>query len=176
MSRVDITELILNDHHRQRQAFAVLDDIDRSDRERLSLVWGDLAEFLEVHAAAEELVFYPELLRVADPDSEETKDAIGDHNDIRDAIREAADHEVGSDAWWAAVGKCRAANTEHMGEEEDEGLADFRRHASLEERDELGVRFEAAKTAPVAPTLPREDKDPDTYVDEHGGDDASETS
>jgi hypothetical protein len=164
---VDITELILNDHHRQRQAFAVLDDIDRSDVERLSLVWGDLAEFLEVHAAAEELVFYPELLRLADPDSEETKDAIGDHNQIRDAIHEASKHEVGSEQWWQAVGKCRSANTEHMGEEEDEGLADFRRHATLEERDDLGVRFEAAKTAPVAPTLPREDKDPEGYVEEH---------
>jgi hypothetical protein len=169
---VDITELILNDHHRQRQAFAVLDDIDRSDTERLSLVWGDLAEFLEVHAAAEELVFYPELLRIADPDSEETKDAIGDHNDIRDAIHEAERHKVGSDGWWTAVGKCRSANTEHMGEEEDEGLADFRRHASLEERDEIGLRFEAAKTAPIAPTLPRDDKDPETYVEEHSEGDA----
>jgi hypothetical protein len=166
MEPVDITELILNDHHRQRQAFALLDDVDRSDVGRLALVWGDLAEFLEVHAAAEELVFYPELLRLADPDSEETKDAIGDHNQIRDAIHEASGHEVGSDAWWTAVGKCRSANTEHMGEEEDEGLADFRRHASLEERDELGIRFEAAKTAPVAPTLPREDKDPEGYVEE----------
>jgi hypothetical protein len=169
---VDITELILTDHHRQRMAFAVLDDIDRSDISRLSLVWGDLAEFLEVHAAAEELVFYPELLRIADPDSEETKDAIGDHNQIRDAIREASEHDVGSEAWWRAVGKCRAANTEHMGEEEDEGLADFRRHASLEERDELGLRFEAAKTAPVAPTLPREDKDPESYVEEYADGDA----
>jgi hypothetical protein len=169
---MDITELILTDHHRQRQAFAVLDDIDRGDVERLSLVWGDLAEFLEVHAAAEELVFYPQLLRIADPDSEETKDAIGDHNAIRDAIQEASRHDVGSDGWWAAVGRCRSANTEHMGEEEDEGLADFRRHASLEERDDLGLRFEAAKTAPVAPTLSRDDTDPQTYVEEHSEGDA----
>jgi hypothetical protein len=59
-----------------------------------------------------------------------------------------------------------------MGEEEDEGLADFRRHATLEDRDELGVRFEAAKTAPVARTLSREDTDPETYVEEHSEDDA----
>jgi hypothetical protein len=164
---VDITGLILNDHHRQRQAFALLDDVDPADTERLGLVWGDLAEFLEVHAAAEEAVFYPELLKQADADGEETKDAIGDHNDIRDAVAQAAEHDVGSDAWWKAVGRARTANTEHMGEEEDEGLADFRKHASLELRDELGVRFEAAKTAPVAPTLPREDKDPDDYVEEN---------
>jgi len=164
---VDITALILDDHHRQRQAFARLDDADTGDTERLGLVWGELAAFLEVHAAAEEAVFYPELLRRADADGEETKDAIGDHNDIRGAVAESARHTVGSEAWWAAVGKARSANTEHMGEEEDEGLADFRRHADLELRDRLGLAFEAAKSAPVAPTLDQGDKDPDGYVAEH---------
>jgi len=164
---VDITELILDDHHRQRQAFARLDDIDTGDTERLALVWEQLASFLEVHAAAEEAVFYPELLKRADPDGEETKDAIGDHNDIRDAIAEAAGEQVGSSAWWDAVGKARSANTDHMGEEEDEGLPDFRRHASLELRDELGLRFEAAKNPKVAETLDQDDKDPDTYVEEN---------
>ncbi len=162
---MDITELILDDHHRQRQAFARLDDIDRSDTERLGLVWEQLAEFLELHAAAEEAVFYPELLKHADPDGEETKDAIGDHNDIRDAVAEAAREQVGSDAWWKAVGDARSANTEHMGEEEDEGLPDFRRHATLELRDELGLRFEAAKSPKVAETLDLGDKDPDEYVE-----------
>ncbi len=164
---MDITELILNDHHRQRQAFAVLDDVDPTDHKRLGDIWADLANFLDVHAAAEEAVFYPELLKKADPDAAETKDAIGDHNDIRDAVAEAANHKVGTEKWWAAVGKARKANTEHMGEEEDEGLADFRRHASLELRAELGVKFEAAKTTAQAPKLDQTDKDPDDYIDEN---------
>jgi len=145
MSGVDITDLILNDHHRQRQMFALLDNVDPSDTERLALVWGDVADFLEVHAAAEEVVFYPELLKHADPDREETLDAITDHNDIRNGVSEAA-------------------------KEEDEALADFRKHSSLELRHELAVEFEAAKTAPVAPTLPREDKDPEEYVEAHTDD------
>lgn len=161
---MDITELILDDHHRQRQAFARIDDIDRTDIERLTLVWETLADFLEVHAAAEEEVFYPELLKKADPGGDETRDAIGDHNDIRDGIAEAARQEVGTDAWWAAVAKARSANTEHMGEEEDGGLADFRQHASLALRDELGLRFEAAKTPRVADTLDQGDKDPEAYI------------
>lgn len=164
---MDITELILTDHHRQRQAFAVLDDVDRADTERLAALWAELANFLEVHAAAEEAVFYPQLLHYADRSGEETKDAIADHNDIRDAVAEAATHEVGSDAWWTAVGKARTANTEHMGEEEDEGLPDFRRHASLEVRDQLAVQFEAAKTAAFAPSLDQSDKDPETYIHDH---------
>lgn len=164
---MDITELILDDHHRQRQGFARLDDVDRSDTERLRLVWGELAQFLEVHAAAEEAVFYPELLRVADADGAETKDAIGDHDDIRDAVAASARHDVGSDAWWKAVGDARTANTEHMGEEEDEVLPDFRRTSALSARHEIGLRFEAAKAEPVRSRLDMDDKDPDTYVAEH---------
>lgn len=162
---MDITEQILEDHHRQRQAFARLDDVARSDTESLTLVWEQLADFLEVHAAAEEEVFYPALLEHGDPDREETKDAIMDHNEIRDAIAEAAEHPAGSDAWWKAVGEARTANTDHMGEEEDEGLPDFRRHASLELRAELGTRFEAAKNPRVADELDQSDKDPEEYVE-----------
>lgn len=161
---MDITDLILADHHEQRRAFARLDDTPKDDVESLGFLWNDLAHFLEVHAAAEEAVFYPELLRVADEDGEETKDAIGDHNDIRDGIREAAEHEVGSDGWWKGVWKARESNTEHMGEEEDEGLASFRQAASLEKRAELGKLFQVAKTRPVEKLLDTSDKDPDEYV------------
>ena len=164
---MDITDQILDDHHQQRRAFARLDDVDRADTEDLGLIWNRLAYFLEVHAAAEEAVFYPELLRQADQSGAETKDAIHDHNEIRDAVADVAHHPSGSDAWWAAVGKARKANTEHMGEEEDDGLADFRRHASLELRHDLAVRFEAAKAAPVAAGLDFTDKDPSGYIAEH---------
>ena len=165
---MDITELILEDHHRQRQAFARLDGVDPSDTIALRLLWGELAHFLEAHAAAEEAVFYPELLRRADEDGEETRDAIGDHNDIRNAVADSAKHEVGVPEWWEAVGRARSANTEHMGEEEDEGLADFRKHAPLEQRHALGILFEVAKTRPVESELDTADKDPDEFIDENG--------
>jgi len=167
---VDITDLILDDHHRQRLAFARLDDVDRADWENIGLIWNRLAQFLELHAAAEEAIFYPELLRQADQSGAETKDAIHDHNEIRDAVADVAQHPVGSDAWWAAVGKARKANTDHMGEEEDDGLPDFRRHASLELRHQLAVQFEATKAAPVAAALDYTDKDPARYIAEHAPD------
>lgn len=165
---MDITDLILEDHHRQRKAFALLDDVDPADTDRLGAIWSDLADFLEVHAAAEEKVFYPALLAVGDPDREETQDAIADHNEIRTAIADAARADVGSDAWWKAVGEARSANTEHMGEEEDEGLPDFRKHATLADRADLGLAFEAAKAAPEQAELDLSEKDPDDYVEEHG--------
>ncbi len=165
---MDITQLILDDHNEQRRLFAILEEIDRTDTAALNAVWTRLAAFLEVHAEAEEQLFYPELLRVgkgaggADPEAE-TKDAIGDHNDIRDAVAEVADHEVGSEGWYDAVAKANEANSDHMAEEEREGLTDFRRHAELPLRHDLAVAFitfEARHFAGVEPV----DKDPASYV------------
>jgi len=163
---MDIADLILEDHHRQRRAFAVLDDTHPDDLARLGAIWGDLAAFLETHAAAEEKVLYPEVLKLSDPDASETKDAIGDHNDIRDAIAVAQTRAAGTAGWWQAVGAARSANTEHMGEEEDDVLPAFRRRAGVELRVRLGVAFEAAKSTSSAQELDISDKDPEQYVNE----------
>ena len=168
---MDITQLILDDHHEQRRLFAILEQVDRSDTDTLGAVWARLAAFLELHAAAEEEIFYPALLRVgiqarrAGLAEDETVDAIGDHNDIRDAVVSAGGYPVGSDEWYAAVTAANLANSDHMGEEEREGLTDFRRLASLQLRHDLAVAFvafEARHYAGVAPV----DKDPQQYVRE----------
>ncbi len=167
---MDITQLILDDHHEQRRRFAILEHIDRNDSAALSAVWQRLAEFLEVHAEAEEQLFYPELLRVGKgvegtSPKAETVDAIGDHNDIRDAVAAVADHEVGSDGWYDAVAKANEANSDHMAEEEREGLTDFRRHAGLQLRHDLAVAFAAFEATHVTGVTPV-DKDPESYVRE----------
>ena len=59
---MDITQLILDDHYEQRRRFAMLEQLDPGDAAALGAVWSRLAVFLEVHAAAEEQIFYPELL------------------------------------------------------------------------------------------------------------------
>ena len=61
---MDITQLILDDHHEQRRLFAVLEQIGDDDIDSLKAVWRRLAAFLEVHAKAEEDFFYPDLLAV----------------------------------------------------------------------------------------------------------------
>lgn len=164
---MDITDLVLNDHHRQRQAFALLDEIDPQDTTQLAAVWADLAAFLETHAAAEEAVLYPVVLQHSDPTAAETKDALKDHNKIRDAISRAAAAEVGSQQWWQAVGNARSENTEHMGEEEDDVLQHLRRRVGIEHRSNLGLAFEAAKTAKQSRQLDETNKDPQEYVAAH---------
>ena len=61
---MDITQLILDDHHEQRRLFAIMEQVGRADTGTLSAVWERLSSFLELHAAAEEEIFYPELLQV----------------------------------------------------------------------------------------------------------------
>jgi hypothetical protein len=167
---MDITQLILDDHHEQRRLFAILEQIDRADTRSLAAIWGRLSAFLEVHAEAEERHFYPALLHVGrgaggKPSADaETEDAIKDHNEIRDAVAAVAGHDVGSDAWYAAVAKANKANSEHMGEEEREGLTDFRRSAALALRHELAVAFATFEARHFAGVVPV-DKDPKAYVE-----------
>ena len=168
---MDITELILDDHREQRRLFAMLEQIDRTDTEALAAVWGRLGIFLELHAAAEEKLFYPALLQVglagrrAAGVEEETLDAIHDHNEIRDAVTEVARHQVSTDAWYAAVAAANLANSDHMAEEEREGLTDFRRLAGLQRRHDLAVAFAAYEARNYA-GVPVVDKDPEAYVRE----------
>jgi Hemerythrin HHE cation binding domain len=166
---MDITQLVLDDHHEQRRRFALLEQMDSAGVAALSAVWARLAVFLEVHAAAEEEIFYPELVKLAlapqplaraEP---ETLDAIYDHNEIRDAIAAVGPHPVGSPDWRGAIAAVNVANGDHMAEEEREGLADFRHLVSLPQRHELAVRFvtfEARNFAGVRPV----DKDPQEYL------------
>src|SRR4051812_38511231 len=102
---MDITQLILDDHHEQRRLFAILEQIDGSDTRTLGAIWARLSAFLEIHAEAEEQIFYPALLRMGEgaggkaDAADETEHAIRDHNKIRDAVAAVAAHAVGSDAW-----------------------------------------------------------------------------
>jgi hypothetical protein len=166
---MDITQLILDDHHEQRRRFALVEQIDSANVAALSDVWARLAVFLEVHAAAEEEIFYPELVKLAlapEPLARaepETVDAIYDHNEIRDAIGAVRPHRVGSPDWRDALAAVNVANGDHMAEEEREGLTDYRRRVSLPRRHDLAVRFvtfEARHFAGVRPV----DKDPQEYV------------
>ncbi len=164
----DITALIMDDHAWFRRQFARLDELqaeDPLDPDAVSQVWEPLAARLDVHAIAEERIFYPRLLEVGEDPEGETLDAIGDHNDIRDGVHDAARHPVGTPSWWAAVGRAREANDEHMGEEEREGLADFRLHAPRGLRESLGVQFaEFLDAHPTTRGLDTSDKDPQGYV------------
>jgi len=168
---VDITEVIAHQHDEQRRMFAMLEEWPRDDHEGLAAVWTRLAILLETHAEAEEQFFYPELLRLgtggADAESvdEEVEDAVKDHNELRAAIRKVARCKTGSAAWWTGVIDANVHNSDHMGEEERQDLADFRQRASLELRHEIAVQFLRYEAQRWADGITPKDKDPERYVD-----------
>ena len=165
---MDITQLILDDHAEQRRLFAIIEQLTPDQTDGLKAVWGRLRALLDTHAEAEERFFYPELLKIgqgADGEDpvDETKDAIKDHNEIRDTAAAVDKEELGSAAWFKAVAAANKANSDHMGEEERQGLTDFRQHADLALRHKIAVdfiRFECEHLTGVKPV----DRDVDEYV------------
>lgn len=161
----DITALIMDDHEWFRRRFAELDDA--REKADLDAIWQPLAARLDTHAKAEETIFYPHLLKHADPDAAETEDAVRDHNKIRSAVADAARCETGSAQWHDAVQRARTENSEHLQEEEDGALPDFRKHSKLELRHELGaqwIRFYAAH--PMGIGISSAPVDVDRYIDQ----------
>jgi hypothetical protein len=167
----DIADLILADHAWFREQFARLDDAAAAttdDVAALRAVWDPLATKLDLHAVAEEEIFYPQLLRRGTEDPRDaTLDAIGDHNEIRDGVHAAEAATVGTSEWWAAVRQTRKANDEHMAEEEREGIPDFRANAPVGLREALGRQFarffERHETTEAVNVS---DKDPQRYVED----------
>ncbi len=172
---MDITQLILDDHAEQRRLFGIIEQIDPADVDALTAVWSRLSAFLDVHAEAEERFFYPELLKLGEGanDAEdgtvegETEDAIEDHNKLRDAVKAVDKYPVGTGAWIEAVGKANVVNSKHMGEEERQGLTDFRRHAPIAKRHDLAVQYAAFEAEHITGVKPV-NKDPDAYIEAHG--------
>jgi hypothetical protein len=159
-----VTYVIRIDHTWLRCQFRALENA-RGDNVALASLWEALSTRLEVHAAAEETLFYPRLLKDDAAAADDTKDAIRDHNDIRDAIRDAEQHHLGDDAWWEAVNATNSANTEHMEEEERGPLIEFEDFAAPEEQRELAAAFASFEIEHAgARGISIDDQDPDEYV------------
>ncbi len=162
----DITDLIFEDHEWFRRRFFYLDEAKTV--EEMTAIWEPLATRLDAHADAEERIFYPALLKKGDDPEDETLDAIGDHNEIRDAVAESRRHEVGSAQWLEAVARARKENGEHLEEEEREGLPDFRKNATAALKHRLAmewIRFHYEH--PLGQGVDDRDKDPQGYVEDN---------
>jgi hypothetical protein len=114
----DIIDIVLADHERIRKLFAELSprrpDPDGKYRQVLSLLWDITAALLELHTQAEEEIWFPALTRYGPPAAGAVQAAVADDEDIREAIREAGLHAVGTEAWWRGVDAARRASTAHI--------------------------------------------------------------
>lgn len=166
MADFDITVLIRSEHDAFRRAFTEIEAL--TDTEELGRRWRELSDQLEVHAAGEEEVFYPELLHDVDDSEDDTEHAVKDHNEIRETTRKVDDHEVGTDAWWEAFREAREATVDHLGEEESDVLPPFQQQVDEDKRGQLGLRWmKFLEDHEDARGLSREEPDPQEYVEEH---------
>ena len=166
MADFDITALILSEHEAFRRSFTEIEQL--TDPEQIGQRWRELADQLEVHAAGEEQIFYPELLQDVDDSEGDTEHAVKDHNEIRETTSAVDEHELGSDAWWEAFRACREATVDHLAEEENDVLPPFQEQVSAEVRDELGLRWlKFHEDHEDAKGLSGDTVDPQAYVEEH---------
>ena len=138
MSDLEITALVLSEHEALRRDFDALTELDGAARAE---AWTGLAQRLEVHAAAEETLFYPLLADAGREGKSDTVDGVHDHNAIRHAVRAVDEAPAGTDEWWSAVQAAQECNAEHMAQEEREFLPAFKEAVPAERRDELGVQW-----------------------------------
>ncbi|WP_448624082.1 hemerythrin domain-containing protein [Geodermatophilus sp. URMC 64] len=137
MSDFEITALVLAEHEVFRRDFAALETLP--DHE-LAAAWEALHAKLEVHAVAEEQLFYPLLAQEAGGE-QETAEGVHDHNEIRHAAAAVVQQQVGSEGWWEAVHTTRQVNADHMTEEEVDFFPPFKESVDEEQREALGMRW-----------------------------------
>jgi hypothetical protein len=148
----DVVELILADHRRIRRLREVLDDAVRRGAASgpawvLGHVWERLAELLEAHTWAEEEICYLSMSESSPDPAEWRRAVIADHDDIREAVGEAALRPAGSALWWAAVSAALAINADHLDREERDILAGWLPRLTMSQRHELGHQWLAFVSA-----------------------------
>jgi Hemerythrin HHE cation binding domain len=148
----DVVELIMADHRRIRRLREALDDAVRRDVASgsawtLGHVWERFTDLLEAHTRAEEEICYL-LMYDSTPDPAKwRRAAVADHDDIREALGEAALQPAGSAPWWAAARAVLAINAGHLDREERDILDCWLPRLTMSRRHELGHQWQAFVSA-----------------------------
>jgi hemerythrin superfamily protein len=144
----DIIDLVLHDHHAVEKLFDMLQAATGADAQ--AELFAKVKEELERHAFAEEKVLYPRVRKEAPEGREDVKDALEEHDQIRESLKEVEEHAAGTELFTLAVAQLVATTKHHVGVEEAELLPDFRNNSEASERESLGRAFEEAKTKTAA--------------------------
>jgi Hemerythrin HHE cation binding domain len=104
-------------------------------------VWQRFTSLLVAHFEAEEEVCYRPMSEVTRGAAGRRREAIADHDDIREAIRAASQLRPGSAPWWRTVTDTLTASTGHLDREERGILATRLPRLTLSERRRLGHQW-----------------------------------
>lgn len=142
----DIVQLIQADHQRICALLDALDDLMRhggaaGGTASLFLAWRQLRGLLDLHTEAEEEICFIALFGRSTEAAAQLREAIADHQDIREAVREADLQPLGSAGWRRPVTALRRSASQHIVREEQGPLAAFADTAAPGLREELGRQW-----------------------------------
>lgn len=148
----DIVELIMADHRRIRRLRGAVQDAARFDGDAgpgwiLSHTWQRFTGLLVAHFEAEEEICYLPMFGPGPQAAGRRRDAVADHDDIRETIREASLHRAGSARWPRAAVAVLARSAEHLDREECGVLAECPIRLTMSQRRALGREWSAFTAA-----------------------------
>ncbi len=146
----DIIELVMADHRRIRRLTRAVEDAARysgGPHWVLAAAWQRLAALLEVHTRAEEEICYLPMFGSGSQAAGRMRESVSCHDDIRDAISEAALQRAGSPLWWRSVRAVLAAAVEHLDREEHVIQSSWMPRLTMSTRRELGRQWSAFTAA-----------------------------
>lgn len=115
---MDIYERLIEDHGKQKGLAAGVADTEGNSAERRRL-FELLRIELEAHAAAEEQVFYAELM--SEPDGQDkARHSVAEHKTASDLIKELVQMDMSSSGWIQKFEKLKHEVEHHVDEEERE--------------------------------------------------------
>ena len=145
---MDIYSLIKKDHQEVASLFRRLKAAEGFS-ETSEQLFAQLREELELHAYAEEQVWYP-ALREAKGTQELVEEALDDHALVQDLLDELAASRMGNEAWNEKLEVLEAHVEDHVEEEEGDIFDVAHQLFSAEQAAELAQRWQAAKQEHMA--------------------------
>lgn len=142
----DVIQLMQADHQRICALLDALDDLmcHRSAvfaPASLARTWQQLRRLLDLHTDAEEEICFIALFGRGPGAAAQIREAIADHEDIREVAQETDLQPIGSAAWWRLVTAIRRTASQHIVREEQGPLAAFAGSAAPGLREELGRQW-----------------------------------
>lgn len=122
------TDFLTQDHRDVERLFMEFEQTPPSDGRRRQELMDQIAEELEVHAQAEEEIFYPALLTV----SGMVEEARAEHAEVRRLIGDAEGRDPSSAQFTEKVGQLKQAVQHHVAEEEGRMFRDAERLGEAE--------------------------------------------
>jgi Hemerythrin HHE cation binding domain len=146
----DVTILIENDHREVERLFAAYATAESAETK--GVIVDEIRVSLAQHAAAEEILVYPQLRRSTDEGDDEADHAIDEHAEIKRILADLDGMDPADAGRDAKVLELQRSVEHHVEEEERDVLTSLRAGTDQERLDSMGELFEQMK--PLLPTHP----------------------